>query len=173
MKTKSNFLILLLLSSVFLMGCNGQSQGYGDLDLLYADFVKYLKSSDENLKQYCHKITPGAGTVAWMEKNNFSYRGIPEELKKQNVEVKVIGDKYYEMVSGFKQRLTESRQLESLTYVGREEPGEELFNKELNIYATETFIILKSGNDTIRCKLGEMFKVDGKWKSFTSPKLGW
>lgn len=173
MKSKKTLFIFLMLNLAFLTSCKSQSQGYSNLDSLYADFVINLKCSDENLKQYCYKITPDAGTIIFMEKNNFSYRGIPEGLKKQNVDVKVIGDRYYEMVLGFKQSLIEKKQLENLKYIGREEQGEELFNKQLGIYVTETFILLKSENDTIRCKLGEMFKIDGKWKSFTSPKLGW
>jgi hypothetical protein len=150
-----------------------KSTGYDNLDKLYSDFVRYLKIGGEDLKEYCFRICPDKGTVAYMEQNNVSYRGIPDELKKQKLEVSIIGEKYYENVIGFRERLIRDRQLDSLVYIGREEQGEELFDKRLNIYATETFILMKSGTDTIRCKLGEMFNYDNKWKSFTSPKLGW
>ena len=165
--------LVFLLTSSCQSQSQSQSQGYENLDTLYSDFVSSLKLNDTELKKYCFKITPDAGTIKYMEKNNFSYRGIPEELKKQNIAVSLIGEKYFESVSYFKQKLVANNQLNTLVYIGRENKGEELFDKRLGIYATETFITMKSGNDTIRCKLGEMFKIDGKWKSFTSPKLGW
>ena len=108
-----------------------------------------------------------------MKKNGFSYRGIPEELEKRKIEPSYIGDKYYESVLAFKEKLIRRNQLDSLKYIGREREGEELFDKKLKIYATETFILMESEGDTIKCKLGEMFKINNKWKSFTSPKLGW
>lgn len=161
--------------ALFTISCNAQSKstGYDNLDTLYADFVRYLKTGGDELKQYCFRICPDKGTVAYMEKNKVSYRGIPDELKKQNLDVSIIGEKYYESVSNFRERLVQKNQLDSLVYIGRERAGEELFDTRLKVYATETFILMKSGNDTIRCKLGEMFNYDNKWKSFTSPKLGW
>ena len=48
-----------------------------------------------------------------------------------------------------------------------------MYHEELGIEVTETFIVLKSGKKEFRCKLGEMFKIDHQWKSFTEPKLGW
>ena len=74
---------------------------------------------------------------------------------------------------GFKRKLTRKNQLAKLKYIGRERDGEELYDEKLKIYATETFILMESNGDTIRCKLGEMFKINNSWRSFTSPKLGW
>lgn len=167
------FLSMVLAVAIFMSCGEGKSEGYENLDVLYKDFVVNLKSSEKNLKEYCMKITPDKGTVAFMKKNKFSYRGIPEELEKQKLDVSIIGEKYYERVLNFKEDLKAENRLETLQYIGREREGEELYNKELGIYATETFILMRSNTDTIRCKLGEMFKVDGKWKSFTEPKLGW
>ncbi|MBL0335944.1 MAG: hypothetical protein IPP73_11775 [Chitinophagaceae bacterium] len=165
------FSILFII--IIFSSCSSKSKGYSDLDKLYSDFVVCLKSTPERLKKYCEDISPDKGTVAYMKKHKFSYRGIPEELEKRKLSVSFISDEYYKRVANFKEDLIASRKLDDLTYIGREEPGEELFDKELGIYATETFILLKSNNDTIECKLGEMFKIDGKWKSFTEPKLGW
>ncbi|WP_157972990.1 hypothetical protein [Aureibaculum luteum] len=163
----------LLLISFSLLGCNSQS-GYSDLDELYSDFVVFLKDADENnLKAYCNKITPDQGTVDYMKNNNFSYRGIPEELEKQNIKPSLIGEEFFKSVAYFKQKLIRNNQLENLIYIGREQEGEELYNEKLKIYVTETFIIMESNGKKIKCKLGEMFRIDGKWKSFTSPKLGW
>jgi len=164
---------LLTLSTILLISCNSQN-GYSDLDKLYSDFVLYLKdSNNENLKSYCDKICLDQETVNYMKKNNFSYRGVPEELEKRKIDPSGIGGKYYKYVLRFKEKLMHQNQLENLKYIGREQDGEELYNEKLNIYVTETFILMESGGDTIRCKLGEMFKINDKWKSFTSPKLGW
>jgi hypothetical protein len=172
-KQKIGFLSVFLAVATFMSCGESKSEGYEDLDVLYKDFVINLKSSEANLKDYCMKITPDKGTVAFMKKNKFSYRGIPEELERQKLAVSIIGEKYYERVLSFKENLKRNNHLENLQYIGREREGEELYNKDLGIYATETFILMRSNSDTIRCKLGEMFKVGGKWKSFTEPKLGW
>jgi len=165
--------LLLLFITISLTSCSSQN-GYSDLDKLYSDFVVYLQdSSIENLKDYCYAITPDQGTVDYMKKNGFSYRGIPDELEKRKIEPSYIGDKYYESVLAFKEKLIREKQLTGLKYIGRERDGEELYDERLKIYATETFILMESKGDTIRCKLGEMFKINDKWKSFTSPKLGW
>ena len=168
----SKFTILfLLLSTVLFLACNTQ-KGYSDLDELYSDFVKHLKESDEeSLNNFCHKITPDEGTAKYMKDNNFSYRGFPEELKKQNVSPSEIGDEYFKAVRRFRQKLRNKRKLNNLKYIGREREGEYLFDERLDIYVTETFILMESNGDTIRCKLGEMFRINGKWKSFTTPYL--
>jgi len=169
----TKYTTLLLSTAILFISCNSQN-GYSDLDKLYSDFVFYIKDSKtENLKDYCYAITPDQGTVDFMKKNKFSYRGIPEELEKRKIEPSYIGDKYYESVLAFKEKLIRKNQLNDLKYIGREQEGEELYNEKLKIYVTETFILMESKGDTIRCKLGEMFKINGKWKSFTSPKLGW
>lgn len=169
----SKRILAALVLIILFTNCSKKSKGYSDLDKLYSDFVVSLKGSDDKLKQYCEDICPDNGTVSYMKKHNFNYRGIPDELEKRKLEVSFISDKYYKEVESFREDLKASGKLNDLTYIGREEPGEELFDKELGIYATETFILLKSKNDTISCKLGEMFRINGKWKSFTEPKLGW
>lgn len=167
--------LLLVVLPFCLSTCTGQSiptKGYENLDTLYTDFVRYIKIGGNDLEAYCIKINPDDETVAYMEKNQVSYRGIPNELKKRQISVSSLGEKYFESVASYRERLLSNKQLENLVYVGREEKGEELFDKKLKVYLTETFIIMKSGNDTIRCKLGEMFNYGGRWKTFTEPKLG-
>jgi hypothetical protein len=165
---------LLLFATILLFSWVPASPGYSDLDLLYADFVKVLKSDDEQaLKDYCFAITPDSTTVAWMKLNRFSYRGIPGELERKGFKPGDIGEHYYKYVKRFRERLVSRQQLDSLQYIGREQQGEEMFNEHLEIAITETFIVMNSGKDTIRCKLGEMLRIDGIWKSFTDPKLGW
>ncbi|MEM6684437.1 MAG: hypothetical protein AAF617_01475 [Bacteroidota bacterium] len=163
--------LLILVITVLCYGCDSQ-KGYADLDKLYEDFVYYLKDANlENLKNYCYAITPDQTTVEYMKKNNFSFRGIPEGLEKNNVKPTYIGEKYYEYVLKFRERLKSRKLLNNLKYVKREQNEEVLFNKELEIYATETFIILESEGKEVRCKLGEMLRINMIWKSFTAPNL--
>jgi hypothetical protein len=166
--------LLTLFAAMVFLSWTPSATGYSDLDQLYSDFVVMLKQDDEQkLKDYCFAITPDSSTVAWMKQHRFSYRGIPDELEAKGFSVTAIGEHYYKRVLPFKEKLQRRGQLDSLEYLGREQEGDEVFNKELDIRGTETFIIMRSGSDTIRCKLGEMFRVNGKWKSFTDPKLGW
>lgn len=172
MSLKSRYLFLLIMNFTILPICRSQSFGYSNLDSLYADFVHNLKSGDKDLKAYCYKINPDSGTVKFMEKHNLSYEGIPNEMKKRGMPVNILGDRYFQMAKDFKESLTARNLLENLKYTGRVEQGEEEINKQLGIYMTETLIILDSGNITIKCNLGEMMKMDGKWKVFSDPKLG-
>ncbi|MCE3283135.1 MAG: hypothetical protein K0Q66_1872 [Chitinophagaceae bacterium] len=165
---------LCLFAAIVFLSWTPSVSSYSDLDALYSDFVVMLKQDDEQkLKDYCFAITPDSSTVAWMKKHNFNYRGIPNELEAKGFSVTAIGEHYYKRVRPFKEKLQRNGQLDNLEYLGREREGDELVNEELDIRGTETFILLRSGSDTIRCKLGEMFRVNGKWKSFTDPKLGW
>lgn len=168
--------LIIAAVTLFVRSCRSQgvqSKGYENLDTLYADFVRYLKAGGDGLKTYCFRITPDTGTVRYWEKNNISYRGIPDELKKQKLSVNLIGEEYYKSVMAFREDLAGQGQLEDLVYLGRKEQGGELFDQKLKVYGIETFILLRSGSDTISCKLGEMFNFYGKWKSFTEPKPGW
>lgn len=158
------------LFAITLVGCHTQ-EGYKDLNKLYADLPVYLNSPDDAaLKAYCYKITPDAGTVAYMKAHRFSYRGLPEALEEQQVSVTKIGDDYFHYLLNLRERLKAANQLNDLRYVGREHTGEALYNDALSIYMTETFILLECNGDTIRYKPGEMLRIDGKWKAFTLPK---
>ncbi len=131
---------------MFITSCNGQSKskGYENLDTLYMDFVHFLKIGGDDLREYCFRICPDEGTVEYMEQNNVSYRGIPDELKKQNLKVTLIGDEFYKSIVRFREQLVQNNKLDNLIYIGREEQGEELFDERLNVYVTETFILIKS-----------------------------
>lgn len=172
MKLKSTYLLLLILNFTILPTCSSQSYGYSNLDSLYTDFVHFLKSGDEELKAFCYKINPDSGTVKFMEKHKISYEGIPNEMKRRGMPINALGDRYFQIAKAFKESLTGRNLLENLKYTGRSELSEDLINKQLEIYMTETLIILDSGNITIKCQLGEMMKMDGKWKVFSDPKLG-
>ncbi|WP_018343684.1 hypothetical protein [Cytophaga aurantiaca] len=162
---------LYTLIIIILIGCETKQQGYSDLDLLYSDFVKVLKSNNEDdLKQYCYKITPDVGTIDYMKKNNFSYRGLLEQINNSKDSIDKKQEIYFQQISQYKQNLILTHQLNDLTYIGREREDEEMLYKDLNIMITETFIKMRSGNDTIQFKLGEMLRIDGVWKTFTEPR---
>ena len=90
MKKASAFLLLsaITLTLLSLGSCKSGSKGYSDLDVLYADFVTSLKAGDNALKQYCFRITPDAGTIRYMKKKGFSYRGLPEGLEERGLDVR-------------------------------------------------------------------------------------
>lgn len=170
--TKYIFYYTLIVSTLF--SCDSTQERYTDLDELYADFPTYIKDPNtENLRKYCYDITPNNDIVRYMKANNFSYRGLPEALEVRLLEPSYIGEQYYDLALTFIAELNQKKQLEDLKYIGREMHRERLFDKTLDIYATDTFILLESEGDTLRCKLGEMLKINGRWISFTSPELGW
>lgn len=180
MKIVNLLLLTVLLSFVH---CDSQSlknSGYSDLNELFQDFPKILKSKEwKDIETYVKKITPDEGTLDYMKENKLSYRGLPQVQEKMPMAINYIHASYLASVARFRASLEQKGDLEALTFVKVERESTEIVDRELGtekklgIEATETFIILKSGDKEYRCKLGEMFKINGKWKSFTEPKLGW
>lgn len=151
---KSHFYKISRLTSLLIFisitGCQSKPEEYEDLDKLFADFPKYLKASDDSLRVYCYKITPDESTVKFMEENDVNSSGIPEKLKAVYADIYVdLKEKYFERLLALKYELIANNQLNNLEYIDREEHGEKLMNKALNIYAVETSVILKSEDDTI------------------------
>jgi hypothetical protein len=139
--------------------------GYGNLDELHSDFVVILKSSDNaRLREFCQKISPDKETAAFMRKAGFTHRGFPDKYDGGSI----IVDTYYQLFYEFRERLKGRGLLDQLTYVRRID-GEMTLMATFNVSASETQIILKSGDETITCQLGEMLKISGAWKSFTKP----
>ncbi|MFN8241358.1 MAG: hypothetical protein U0X39_11510 [Bacteroidales bacterium] len=148
--------------------------GYTDINELFRDFPRVLKSGSwKEIENYCRRILPDAGTLAYMREKGFAYRGLPEIQDKLPLALDYIRISYLENIVRFLVRIEQDNKLNDLVFAGVEEEGTEVYNKELGIEATETFIILQSGETKYHCKLGEMFRINGVWKSFTEPKLGW
>ena len=98
---KFNFLLIIVL----FISCNSQ-KGYTDLDELYSDFFRYLKDSNtENLKNYCHRITPDQETIDYLKKNKIPYRETSEQIEKRKSDPSYLGDRYYGAILEFKGRL--------------------------------------------------------------------
>jgi len=171
---KNNLLSFLLLLVLSLSCSSPNKDGYTDINELFRAFPEKLKSNDWNeLENYIAKIVPDQETFAYMKKVNFSYRGLPEATAKTNFLAEYLRTFYLNNVLRFRVSLEKNDQLKDLKFVKVEREGSEMYDENLGIEATETFIILASGDKTIRCKLGEMFKINGTWRSFTEPKLGW
>lgn len=167
--SQTRWLINILFFLSFI-GCESKKDGYKDLDKLFADFPKYLKASDDSLKIYCYKITPDESTLKFMEEHDINIGGIPKKLRALHADINIdLKEKYFERLLKFKKELIHNNQLKQLEYIDREEHGERLMNKALNIYAVETNVILKSEDDTIFYTLGEMYKMQSRWLSFTKP----
>lgn len=163
----TGFLIFMLQT-----GCASKKEGYQDLDKLFADFPTYLKATDDSLRSYCYKITPDESTLAFMEKHDIHIGGIPKKLRAMQADIRIdLQEKYFQKLLKFKYELISYNQLDQLEYIGRVENGERLMNKELNIYAVETDLVLKSGNDTLFFTMGEMYKMQDRWLSFTKPRI--
>lgn len=161
-----NFLVLIVF--VFISWQKNQCNGYDDINKLCKNFVIKLKSSNKELEEYCYDINPDSCSVEYMKKLNYSYRGIPDGLIKHNIDVNLLGKDYYEKILKFKQELIIDKKLDDLEFI-RRSSGEIFARLPRNIEATSGRIWMKSGNDTIHFNLGEMLKINGKWKTFTEP----
>lgn len=150
-------------------GC--AAKGYDDLDVLYTDFVECFKAGGEDLKEFSKRISPDESTAKYMKKNGFSYRGFPEEFDALKLEYETLATHYYEQLDTYRNHFERITRLKDLEYIGMADKEPELFDKELGIYATESYIYMKAGNDTLSFGLGELFKINGKWKVFTGPQL--
>lgn len=160
------------------MSCSGAKKSYSDLDELYSDFVETLREKDiPELYDYCIAIQPSQETIDYMKETGFSYRGLPNAvegyLKENNLKLSDIEGVYFEHVLAFRNSLLKKGKLKDLKYIGREHNNESIHDKALGVYYTETFILMESKGDTIKCKLGEMLRINNEWKTFTQPKLGW
>ena len=150
---------------IFPLCAFARPDGYGDLDALCRDFVEVLKSSDNaELLEFCKKISPDEETASFMRKIKFSYRGFPDKYAGGSIVV----DTNYKILYEFREKLKNRGLLDQLTFDKR--PNREgMLMETFNVMASETQIILKSGDESIEGKLGEMLKVDGSWKVFTKP----
>lgn len=145
---------------------NFSSRGYENLDSLYSDFVDKLKLGGQELKDFCSKICADIETIRYLEKKKI----LNNDIVIDEMKINTFRENYIIYVNGFREKLIRRKRLNDIVYIGREHKKEDLLSKELGIYFTETFILMKSGSDTIKYNLGEMMKIKGVWKTFTEPK---
>ncbi|MFK8005505.1 MAG: hypothetical protein AB8H03_04005 [Saprospiraceae bacterium] len=162
------FLFLISLSS-----CQAQStNGYSELNQLFQDFPKVLMSENQDeMKVFIKKLLPDDATIAYLKKNNYSYRNIVEGAEKNPKALELFRSKYLKKMIRFQAKLKRNGQLENLVFEKMEQEEIAIIYEPLKIEATESLIYLKHGANTIKCKLGELLKIDGVWKCFTSPRF--
>lgn len=172
MKNSTNiFLAFFFLFS--LSSCQAQStNGYSDLNQLFQDFPKVLMSENQDeIKAFVKKLLPDNATIAYLKKNNYSYRNIVEGAEKNPKAIELFRAKYLKKMIRFQSKLKRNGQLEKLFFEKKEKEEISIIYEPLKIEATESVIFLKHGEDSFECKLGELLKIDGVWKCFTSPKF--
>lgn len=170
MSCKVIFMLMILAGIVESGFC--QTNGYADIDQLYADFVIALKSdNDDKLKAFSVRISPDESTGEYMKKIGFSYRGIPDKLETQKVPYSQLAEGYFRDFLKFRERLKSQHKLSTLKYLGRDNKRIGFLTETFNISVSESYINLISGESTMSVKIGEMLKINNCWKVFTRPVL--
>ena len=150
--------------------------GYTELEDLYKNFVRVIKSGNEvEMRQFCKDICPGNDTKIFMEKAKIDYRGFPNKLgTTKEFTLKFIQDNYYDFLKDCYVRFSKKESkdfLRNLEYIKADWDKPSVVDARYGMKFIETIITLKSGEKEKRIKLGEMIQVDGVWKSFTYPRL--
>lgn len=173
---RSAIVFLLLLCSISCNKKSGNSSGYGDVTELYKASMVAMQSMDmEKIKEFVRKVLPDQGTINAMKRSGDSYRGIPEALVKEPTILTEWKKDLAQRLYDHAQQLEFRGLLKDLRFIGFDEGyepeplGEEDGAKD--ILFTEPFGIFATPKDTIEYKIGELLKIDGKWKSFTEAKL--
>lgn len=165
--------LIFLFSLIIFPFCQAQKEnGFSNLNELFAEFPKVLMSENQNeMKAFIQKLLPDDATIAYLKKNDLSYRNIVEGVEKNPKALQQFRKKYLEKMLKFQAKLKRKDQLKNLTFDKMENKEIAILFPPLNVEATETIIFLKHGDDKIKCKLGELLKFDKHWKCYTSPKF--
>jgi hypothetical protein len=171
--------IMFICVLVLPIGCT-TSRGYDTIEELYQASFMAIKSKDKKLiADFVSAMLPDKNTARYMEKNNCVYRGFPKGLKEFPTAIDssiVLTTQYYfNLALSLEDRYGS---LDNLQFIGFEE---ELLPEPLNesqckcqdVLFEEPWglFVFQHNNDTIRFKIGEVLKVNGKWKVFTTPKI--
>ncbi|OUL64430.1 hypothetical protein [Flavobacterium sp. AJR] len=162
-----------------LLSCT-KSRGYETIDELYIASFKAIKSKDKKgITEFVSDMIPDKNTAKYMESNECVYRGFPRVMKEHpyviDSAIVEFTDYYMNLASSLEKRYGN---LDNLRFIGFEraispEPLNEsececediLFEEPWGIFVSE------NNKDTLRFNIGEVLKVDGKWKVFTEPKI--
>ena len=168
-----NHIFLAFLLLITQNSCQSQSvNGYSELNQLFQDFPKILMSEDQDeMKGFIKKLLPDDTTIDYLKKNNYSYRNIVESVAKNPQALELFRIQYFRKMVRFQAKLKRNGQLKNLVFEKMEKEEIDIIYEPLKIAATETSFYLKHGDNSIKCKFGELLKIDGTWKCFTSPKF--
>ncbi len=167
-------LIVIAVALFVLTGCGSKkSTGYTDPKEVYIASMKALQSKDrKTIGKFVNDVLPDNGTVRFLEKNNFDYRGIPNELKEEPNALKEWREDFTNRLVKFSLELEARGILKDLKFIGFDEDYEpEEIEKGSGILFTEPYGVFGTPTDTIEYKIGELLKINGVWKSFTEAKL--
>ena len=168
--TKSIFLAIFFF--IALQSQAQQKSGYTDLRVVYQDLIKTFKLTDDaTLQNFCYRLAPDEETLAYMRKHNLNYKGIPDQLDKQHLQISAMGDRFFPALKRVRERLKREGLLDSLA-IDQDIFKTKTFNiNGVLIEGTETYLTMKSGNKQIFYLMGEMIKINGKWSLFTRPNV--
>ncbi|MDR0659763.1 MAG: hypothetical protein LBG19_02955 [Prevotellaceae bacterium] len=166
-------LILLLMAVGFLFVSCSESVSYSNIDDLYKASVEAMKSKDlKKIEEFVLKILPDGQTIRYMKDEKFSHRGFPEGLEEHpevlsNAVVRLSNSLYQYALT-----LEMRGVLSDLRFIGVDDDSTpDSFKGEgfPNILFAEPYGLCVSSmsQDTIEFKLGELLRIDGKWKAFS------
>lgn len=166
-------ILLSALVFFFIISCKKKSTGYSDVRELYKASMVAMQSKDRyKIRRFVEEALPDAGTIQALKSMGYSYRGIPDELKDRPSAMEdwktAFTNKLFELAA----ELDGRNILKELKFIGFDEEYQpEEIEKGTGILFMEPFGIFATATDTIEYKIGEVLKINGKWKSFTEAKL--
>jgi|GEM_PF-1573384 len=176
MKAKKE-LVKVIIGCTFLVlvGCTS-SHGYDTIEELYQASITAIKSKDKaKIEKFVATILPDESTAAYMRRKNCVYRGFPVMLKEYpyaiDSSVQLVTREFYNFAIRLEK---EHGSLDNLHFAGFErtlspEPLNEPQCKCQDVLFEEVWgkLVFSNSNDTIPYKVGELLRVNGKWKAFT------
>lgn len=172
------FLLCCILT--FVLGCNKESQGYDTIEALNEGAINAIKSKNkEQITDFVTKMLPDKNSAVYMKNNDCIYRGFPEELKEfpnaYDSAIVIFTERYLQLSFSLEKQYGS---LDNLHFIGYErelspEPLNEMKCKCQDVLFEEPMAIwvFKNSNDSIKFKVGEVLKVNNKWKVFSDFKL--
>jgi hypothetical protein len=164
---------LFALVFIFIVSCKEKSAGYSDVRELYRASMTALQSKNiKKIRKFVDEALPDAGTIQALKSKGFDYRGIPNELKDRPAALDDWKTDFANRLLELSNELEGRGILNDLKFIGFDEEYEpEEIEKGTGILFMEPFGIFATTTDTIEYKIGEVLKINGKWKSFTEAKL--
>lgn len=139
--------------------------GFESIDSIYKDFVIALKTQDDNeILKFCKKIYFDSISNDYFLKYGIHYRDYPtKDYSKINNDIK----EYCQRLIVLKNNLLKREQLDELKFIDIENKNPIVYCSLHGIEFSETAMI--SNINGYFFKLGEMMKINGKWKIVTEP----
>ena len=155
-------------------GRASKARGYAKAEDLYKAFARILKSESDNLlMEFCRDLIPDSYSRKFMSRIRFEYRGFFSNMVKQDMTIKKVVKKNFQLLLNFRKKLKRAGYLATLKYkeVKRGSYFWDFRRQKIRLPGTESPGIFMVGDKKIRFKLGELVSIDGFLKSFTKPRL--